>query len=197
LEHLKASVIAGFVMTCLGDERGWSFVPSRKGGTLADRVALLALRYQEISFQPYTFFDRGSDERQYCAPGVDLPFVSIMRSKYGEFPEYHTSLDDLSFVTPRGLSQSFSVMRATVELLEQNVFYRSLTLGEPQLGKRGLYPAMTTKENHATVRDMLNILAYADGELDMIALSEKTSVSPKMISKIAAKLMAAGIMEAR
>ena len=138
LAEMKANTIAGFVMTCCGDERAWSFMPSRLGGTLADRVALYTLGRHAPDFTAYSFLERGSDERQYCSPHVNLPVVGVMRSKYGTYPEYHTSLDDLSLVTQAGLEGSLAMMQRCIEALEANQTYVAAQPCEPQLGPRGL-----------------------------------------------------------
>ena len=137
-EALRRNVVAGFNLTCMGDERAYSYLPSRKGDTLADKAALHVLRHFAPDFIRYTFLDRESDERQYCSPGIDLPLCSVMRSKYHVYPEYHTSRDDCTLVTQKGLEDSVNIMTRILEALEENVVYEPRVLCEPQLGKRGL-----------------------------------------------------------
>lgn len=194
MEHLKQWVVAGFVVTCVGDDRTYSFLPSRKGGTIADRAAAHVLKHTVGTYGRYSYLDRGSDERQYCSPGIDLPVCSIMRSKYGTFPEYHTSLDDLKLVTPNGLEGGFNVIKKTIELIEANHVYQTVCSCEPQLGKRGLYPTLSTKNSGDEVRTMMNILAYADGSLDLIALAELIEEDAAKVSEIAVKLEKGGLL---
>ena len=194
LDHLKKHVVAGFNVTCVGDERAYSFLPSRAGNTLADRAAFCILKERHPDFLHYSYLDRGSDERQYCSPGVDLPVASIMRSKYREYPEYHTSLDNLNLVTPAGLEGGFSVLRDCLELLERNRVYRTTCLGEPQLGKYGLYPSVGTRESHHQVTDMLNVLAYADGKIDLIDMTLLTQIPAHLLYPVIDKLVQAGLL---
>ncbi|MEY8213820.1 MAG: DUF4910 domain-containing protein [Colwellia sp.] len=172
INTLKSKVIAGFNVSCVGDDRCYSFLPSRNGDTLSDKAALKALSYIDQNFKRYTWLDRGSDERQYCAPGVDLPIASIMRSKYGEYPEYHTSLDDLNVVTPSGLEGGFNALKKAIEIIELNQYAKMNLLCEPQLGKRGLYPTLSTKKTAQQVRAMMNLITYCDGKRNLLEISD-------------------------
>jgi aminopeptidase-like protein len=195
LDHLKRHVIAGFNLSCLGDERAYSYLPSRAENTLADRAALHALTHVAPGFTRYGWADRGSDERQYCAPGIDLPVASIMRSKYGAYPEYHTSLDDLSLVTPAGLEGGFTALKRAIETIEADCRPRMNVLGEPQLGKRGLYPTISTKESGATVRTMMNLITYCDGTRTLLEIAEKIGAPAWELRPILDRLAAHDLVE--
>jgi aminopeptidase-like protein len=172
LKYMKEHTIAGLVLTCVGDDRDYSLMPSRTGDTLIDRVASYALDHYVKAYTRYSYLDRGSDERQYCSPGVDLPVCSIMRTKYHVYPEYHTSLDDLTLISSDGLKGGFNIIKKTIEILEFNQVYKNKTPCEPQLGRYDLYPTIgikTSKERELS-RTMLNILAYADGCNDVLEI---------------------------
>lgn len=164
LDALKSNVIAGFQLTCIGDDRAYTYLASRNGHTRIDRIAKRVLSSRPNVVQ-YSYLERGSDERTYSSAGVDLPFISIMRSRYGDYPEYHTSLDDLtSVVTPSGLQGGFDVVKECIQQLENEPVLVTATYGEPQLGKRGLYHTMLNKNTSDEVMLRTNILAYADGQ---------------------------------
>jgi aminopeptidase-like protein len=195
LDHMKQVIIAGYQVVCCGDTRTYSYLPSRKRTTLADSAAVAAFESLGIDYEWYEFADdRGSDERQWCAPGVDLPIGSIMRSKYGEYPEYHTSLDDLSFISQEGLEGSLKVYQRAIEIIEANRVYKATCIGEPQLGPRGLYQAGGTKEAWAANKNTLNVLAYADGR-DLIDLAETIGVDVLECARIAEQLKEHGLLE--
>lgn len=194
LEQMRNRTIAGYVVTCVGDERAWSFMPSRCGNTLADRVALAVL--SDRDFKKYSFLERGSDERQYCSPTIDLPVAAIMRSKYAEYPEYHTSKDDLTLVTQEGLEGSLATYQQCIRAIECNDRWLLKTLGEPQLGKRGLYPTISRVGSAADeVRRRMNFLAYCDGQSDLIEISQTIGVPVGACIEMAELFHSHGLIE--
>lgn len=172
LAHLKKHVIAGFNVTCVGDDRTYSYLPSRLGKTLSDRVATHVLKHIDPHFKTYSFLERGSDERQYCAAGVDLPIASVMRSKYGTYPEYHTSQDDFDLVTPSGLAGGLNALRTCIHALEINRRYYYNQKCEPQMGKRGLYSTLGTRSISHAVKMRMDILCYCDGNHSLLDIAE-------------------------
>lgn len=173
--HLKEKVAAGFVLSCVGDERAYSHVESRLGSSLADDALRAALIGKE-NVKTYSFLQRGSDERQYCAPGIDLPVAGFCRSKYGEYPEYHTSADNFDVVTQEGLEGAFSVICSIVDACEIGLYPKVQVLGEPQLGKRGLYPTVSRKGFYSDTRNRMDLIAYSDGDHSMFEIAIKLGV---------------------
>jgi aminopeptidase-like protein len=194
-DHLRANVVAAFNLTCVGDERTWSFLPSRLGDSYADRIARHALRHGVGEYQSFTWHDRGSDESMYCAPGVDIPMVSVMRSKYGEYPEYHTSLDTTGrVVTATGLAETFALYRMLVEALEADCAPMATVLGEPQLGRRGLYPQTSMKGSTASVKDMLDLISHSDGETRLLDIADRCDRPIWAFVPDLDRLVAAGVL---
>jgi aminopeptidase-like protein len=188
--NLKKKVVAGFNISCVGDERSYSYLPSRNGNTISDKVAKHVLKWIDPGYTSYTWLDRGSDERQYCAPGIDLPIASILRTKYGEYPEYHTSLDNLdNVVTPKGLDGGYWALRRALELIENNNIYKVNVLCEPQLGKRGLYPTLSTKKSASDVKTMMNLLSFCDGEHSLVDIAEKINLPAWDLYELIEKLV--------
>ena len=187
---------AGFNVSCVGDDRAYSYLPSRAGNTLADVAAQHVLRHINPEFTRYSWLERGSDERQYCAPLVDLPVATIMRSKYGTYPEYHTSLDDLdNVVTPTGLSGGYEALRQAIEVIEGNVTPHVTVPCEPQLGKRGLYPTLSTKGSGRQVRVMMNLLSYCDGRRTLLEIAELIGEPFARLQSILMPLVENGLVE--
>jgi aminopeptidase-like protein len=169
---MKKNIVAGFNLTCIGDDRSYSFLPSRNGDTLSDKAASHVLNKCFPGHKRYSWLDRGSDERQYCAPGVDLPIASLMRTKYGEYPEYHTSLDDLTnVVTPKGLEGGFNLVRKVAQAIEWNIVPKTNFLGEPMLSKRNLYPSLSTKLPQKGIKFRMDIISYSDGQNSLIDIA--------------------------
>ena len=173
---LQKRVKAGFNLTCIGDNENYSYLPTKYKDSYSDRIAEHVLKTYIKTFKQHTWKERGSDERQYGAPGVDLPVCSIMRTKYGEYPEYHTSLDNFEVVSNEGLEGGINIMKKIVETIESNYVAKSKILCEPQLGKRGLYPTLSKDKTQFDSKKLLDVITYCDGKNDVINISEITGI---------------------
>jgi aminopeptidase-like protein len=173
--EMKKRIIAGFVLSCVGDERNYSHIFS-PNYNLADKAlfsALIGLK----NVRKYSYLERGSDERQYCSPGIDLPVCGFCRSKYGKYSEYHTDKDNFNVVTQKGLEDSFNVIKNIINAFEIGLFPETRTLGEPQLSKRNLYPEISKRGNiDAETKNRLNILAYSDGKTNIFDICKKINL---------------------
>lgn len=194
LKIMKENMIAGFNLTCVGDNRDFSIVHSRYGNTMADKALSSVLKCMP-QHSEYSFLKRGSDERQYNAPGIDLPVVTFCRSKFHEYKEYHTSADNMSVISAEGFQGSYYVIKNVIDILECNTKYKVTVLGEPQLGKRGLYPSVSKKGSTNSVRDMMNVLAYSDGNNDLFDISRITDIPIVEVMNISNVLVKQKLLE--
>jgi len=195
IETMKKNTKAGFVLSCVGDNRTYSIVESPYANTLADRVLTNVLRFHYPEYKRYSFLKRGSDERQYCSVGIELPVVGFCRSKYAEYPEYHTSADNMDLISPKGLQGAFDVMVKVIDTLENNYNYRMTCKGEPQLGKRGLYHEISQKHGYDEVSILQDFISYADGNNDIIDISDIIGVPTTKLISIKDKLIDNELLE--
>ena len=184
LKHVKA----GFVLSCVGDDRTYSYLATKYGDTLTDRVMQNVLKFHFPEYKKYSFLDRGSDERQYGSAGVNLPVCGFCRSLYTKYPEYHTSADNMDLISPEGLQGAYDVMVKVIMALENNYHYTMTCQCEPQLGKRGLYPTISYRGSHDSVNVIRDFTAYADGSHDLIDISNIINVPIDILIDIKNKL---------
>jgi len=195
IDYLKCNLIAGYVLTCLGDDLAWNFMPSRTGNTLSDKVARRSLEQLNIRYKLNSFLDRGSDERQYCSPRVNLPVSSVMRSKYGSYSGYHTSKDDLTFISRKGLHESFEFFKHLILQFENNRIPVAELFGEPMLSKRNLRG--TIGGSHLNSDEILisQLLAYSDGSNDTFEMAKLFNVSVKKVVSLVNLLQSHGLVK--
>lgn len=195
-ENEVTKIKHGLVVACVGDEGAFTYKKSRQINAVIDQAVIHTLAQRQ---QPYTVLDFspfGYDERQYCSPGFNLPVGSLTRTPHGRFAEYHTSGDNLTFVTPAALGESLATYLAVIALLEQNETYLNLNpKGEPQLGRRGLYNAFGgKKETQASELAMLWVLNYADGHHTLLDIAEKSGYGFALLAEVARTLVDHGLL---
>jgi len=186
----------GLVLSCLGDRGSPTYKRSRRGDALIDRAASHVLRHSGdhtiIDFVPY-----GYDERQYCSPGFDLAVGCLTRTPNGKYPEYHTSADNLEFVSPEHLAHSLCACEAILDVLENDGRYRNLNPHcEPQLGRRGLYSGVAGKSELPSMElALLWVLNQSDGDHGLLDIAERSGLEFNVIHAAASALKATGLLE--
>ena len=197
-DHLRKHMVAGYTVTCVGDAGRFTYKRSRIGNGLPDRAAEHVLsRKFGSEFTIMDFFpDEGSDERQYCSPGFNLPVGSLMRTMYGKYAEYHTSLDNRDFVSFESMVESVEAYYQIIRVLDMNATYKNIMpYGEPQLGKRGLYPTLGTKGTAAETSAIMWLLSSSGGDTDLLAIADKSGHQMDLLSSVAQKCLNAGLLE--
>jgi aminopeptidase-like protein len=180
----------------VGDGGGPTYKKSRRGDAKIDQAVAHVLRHSGLTPTILDFFPYGYDERQYCSPGFDLPVGLFQRSRFGAIPEYHTSADNLDFISPEHLAQSYRMIAETIDIVENDAVYRNLVPKcEPQLGKRGLYGAIGGDKNAAAANmAMLWILNLSDGEHSLLDIAERADLPFAVVRRTAEKLRAHGLL---
>lgn len=195
-DHLKEAMKAGFVLTCCGDDGAFHYKRSRALNTLVNKVTEHHLRFKHTDAVVQPFRPDGSDERQYCSPGFNLPVGSLMRTPYYQYAQYHTSDDNKSFISFEALIGTAEAYFELCQLLEWNLCYTNLfPYGEPQLGKRGLYPeVLGPGDRRDYVDSLLFLLNYSDGAHDLLDIAELRGVHASQLIPIVQKCLEAHVL---
>ena len=190
-QNQVGNISHGLVLVDLGDSGKFTYKKSRRGDSDIDRAVVNVLKHSGKEFHVRDFDPYGHDERQYCSPGFNLAVGCLSRTPHGEFPEYHTSADNLDFIQPQALADSFAQCLAIVDLLEHNRAYVSLNpMCEPQLGKRGLYRVIGGPQDGGVQElPLLWVLNLSDGQHSLLDISERSGLSFEAVKTAAAALL--------
>jgi aminopeptidase-like protein len=195
-EPLLPRIDHGLVLSCLGDSGRITYKQSRRGDAAIDRIAAHVLHHDGQASEIRRFSPFGYDERQYCSPGFNLPVGSLTRTPHGEYPEYHSSADNLSLLRAESLEHSLEVLQRIVTVIEGDGVHQNLSpRGEPQLGRRGLYPKVGG-ERALAERQMalLWVLNQADGGHSLLDTAERAGLPFAVVRAAADDLMQAGLL---
>ncbi len=190
-EENISNIKHGLVLACVGDSGPITYKKSRQGDAEIDRIMKRVLTDEGVNHEVREFSPYGYDERQFCSPAFDLPVGCFMRTPFGEFPEYHTSADNLDFVKPAALADSLSKLKKVVHIIESNATYRNLNpKGEPNLGKRGLYK-LTGGNNQVEIDHLaiLWVLNLSDGKHSLLDIAERANLDFYKIKRAADALL--------
>jgi aminopeptidase-like protein len=194
-DHLREHLVAGYVATCTGLDTHFTYKRSRRGDSLSDRAAEHALNHLGFEHKVHDFAPTGSDERQYCSPGFDLPVGSLMRGAYSEYKEYHTSLDNKALIDFDSLRGSVDTYEAVCSALDRNVTFENLSpYGEPQLGRRGLYPTLGAADQSRHVEALMWVLNLSDGTNDLLSIAERSRLPIAQLWSAALRAEATGLL---
>ena len=183
-DHLKKFLIGGYVLSCIGDERNYSCIFSKYKNNLSDRALQETFKKLNIKFKEYSFLKRGSDERQFNSPNIDFPIALISRSKFHEYPEYHTSLDNFELVTEKGIRDSFNLVKKTILKLQSYIIPKASLNCEPFMSKYNLYPSLSFKNNKNIPQNIMDFIQYSDGKNDLNQISKLINVEKKKVKYI-------------
>ena len=183
LNLLKKNVIGGYNLTCLGISSQHSYIPSKYKNSPSDHALKEAYKKLKIKPKKYSFLDRGSDERQYNSPGIDMPITTVFRSKFASFKEYHTSMDNFEFLNLKALNSSLKVLKKSIQILLEDNYPKSKVLGEPFMSKRGMYPTISKKNNVYLNSKLLDFLQYSDGKNNLESISKLIKLDLKATKK--------------
>lgn len=177
----------GLVAVNLGDSGKFTYKKSRNGNSETDQAVINVLKTSGKEYQIIDFFPYGYDERQYCSPGFDLPIGCLMRTPHGQFTEYHTSADNLEFVQPQYLAESFSIYSSVLHVLENNSKYLNQNPKcEPQLGRRGIYQKIAGHSDGKTRQlAMLWVLNLSDGNHTLLDILDRSGLEFSLIREVA------------
>lgn len=197
-DALKEKVEAGYVVTCTGHGEAFTYKKSKRGDTLADKAAIHVLKQSGKPCRVVEWSPFGSDERQYCSEAFRLPVGSLMRTMYGKYPEYHTSLDNRSLISWEALRESADMYLAIIDTLEANDTFVSTHIhGEPKLDKRGLYPYTSgtrTAEEKLRILQTTHLIAFSDGQRDLMDIAETLDLMGKDMRETAQLLVRHGLL---
>jgi len=180
------NIIAAFNLTCVGDQRSFSCMLSKSENSPSDHALISTFKKLKIKFKKFHFTERGSDERQFNWPGIDIPMTSFFRTKYGEYPEYHTSEDTFGrVVTKKGLMGSFKIMKFSIESIMKNYYPIATVFCEPKMDKRGLYSYLSfTEKKFNYQRKYIDFMIYSDGKNNIDQIAKKIKLNYKISFKI-------------
>ena len=195
--YIKENIKAGYVITCAGDDGVYTYKRSKENNADVNKIAEHVLKYSGKPYKVIDFAIGGSDERQYCSPGFNMPVGSLMRTKYQAYKEYHTSFDNKSFISFEAMNETIETYFSLVRAFELNDTYlNKIPFCEPQLSKRGLYTALGgQKQRTMALSKRLHLLSFADGKTSLLEIAERMNCNLLEFEETVYELKQAGLID--